>query len=78
MSVSFFVPWMSSIISEVSTKPGQAHSQREPRYAALGWTDQRRPLTVIFTVRGALLRVISARDMSRRERRIYEQASSKA
>lgn len=58
--------------------PDSGHSQREPRYAALGWTDQRRPLTVIFTVRGALLRVISARDMSRRERRIYEQASSKA
>jgi uncharacterized protein len=57
--------------------PDSGHSQREPRYAALGRTDQRRLLTVIFTVRGALLRVISPRDMSRRERRIYEQASSK-
>jgi uncharacterized protein len=58
--------------------PDSGHSQREPRYAALGRTDRRRLFAVIFTVRGALLRVISARDMSRRERRIYEQASSKA
>gem|GEM_PF-93641 len=57
--------------------PDSAHSQREPRYAALGRTDQGRQLTVVFTVRAALVRVISARDMSRRERRIYGQASSK-
>ena len=54
-----------------------AHSQRERRYAALGRTDDGRRLTVVFTVRAALVRVISARDMSRRERRIYGQASSK-
>jgi hypothetical protein len=57
--------------------PDSAHSQREPRYAALGRTDEGRRLTVVFTVREALVRVISARDMSRREWRIYEQASSK-
>jgi len=49
------------------------HSGQEPRYAALGKTEDGRRLTVIFTVRGNLIRVISARDMSRRERRIYEQ-----
>ena len=54
-----------------------AHSQRECRYAALGRTDEGRRLTVVFTVRAALVRVISARGMSRRERRIYEQTSSK-
>ena len=57
--------------------PDSAHSQHEPRYAALGRMDEGRRLTVVFTVRGALLRIISARGMSRRERRIYEQASSK-
>ncbi|MBI1787570.1 MAG: BrnT family toxin [Acidobacteria bacterium] len=31
-------------------------------------------LSVIFTLRGTLVRVISARDMSRDERRLYEQA----
>jgi len=54
-----------------------AHSQREPRYAALGTTDQGRRLVIIFTVRESMVRVISARDMSRRERRIYEQDISK-
>ncbi|MBI2155404.1 MAG: BrnT family toxin [Candidatus Rokubacteria bacterium] len=38
-----------------------------------GRTSDDRFLTVVFTVRGALVRVISARDMSRRERRVYEQ-----
>jgi len=49
------------------------HSKREPRLAALGQTNAARQLAVVFTIRGTLVRVISARDMSRRERRIYEQ-----
>lgn len=49
-----------------------AHSQREPRYAVLGPTAAGRRLTIVFTVRGTLIRVISARDMSRAERRRYE------
>lgn len=44
----------------------------ELRYAALGQTTQGRFLTVVFTIRETLVRVISARDMSRRERKIYE------
>ena len=52
-----------------------AHSSREARYFAFGRTDGGRPLTVVFTVRGDLLRVISARSMSRRERRGYAQAT---
>ncbi len=50
-----------------------AHSQDEVRYAALGRTTNDRKLFVVFTVRGTLIRVISARDLSRRERGIYEQ-----
>lgn len=46
--------------------------QLEPRYAALGQTTNGRLLTVVFTIRGTLIRVISARDMCRRERRLYE------
>jgi len=55
---------------------GQAskHSAQETRQFALGRTDQGRELTVVFTLRGSLLRVISARPMSRRERRIYAQS----
>ncbi len=56
--------------------PDLGHSQREPRYAALGQTEQGRRPTVIFTVRGTLVRVISARDMSRQERRRYAQAQA--
>jgi uncharacterized DUF497 family protein len=48
-----------------------ARSDFEPRYAAFGHTDDDRLLTVIFTIRGTLLRVISARDMSRKERKFY-------
>ncbi len=54
--------------------PDHTHSQREQRYAGLGKTNAGRKLSIIFTVRGILVRVISARDMSRRERRFYEQA----
>jgi uncharacterized DUF497 family protein len=43
----------------------------EPRFIALGQTDVGRPLTVVFTVRGSLVRVISARAMSKAERRAY-------
>ncbi len=46
--------------------------EREARYHALGETGAGRRLFVVFTVRGNLVRVISARDMSRRERSVYE------
>ena len=48
------------------------HSQRERRYYALGHTDNGRLLFVAFTIRKNLIRVISARDMSRKERKKYE------
>jgi uncharacterized DUF497 family protein len=48
------------------------HSAVEERYAAFGRTDTGRLLVVVFTKRGKLLRVISARDMDRRERNFYE------
>jgi hypothetical protein len=48
------------------------HSQREARYYALGRTDRNRLLFVAFTVRRRLIRVISAREMTRKEARIYE------
>ncbi len=54
--------------------PDRVHSQAEPRYAALGQTAAGRRLAIVFTTRGSLLRVISARDMSRRERRVYAEA----
>ncbi|MBI4875310.1 MAG: BrnT family toxin [Acidobacteria bacterium] len=47
------------------------HSQREPRFYCLGRTDSGRLLFVVFTARGRLIRVISARDMNRKEREVY-------
>jgi uncharacterized DUF497 family protein len=48
------------------------HSAAEKRWAAFGRTDAGRLLTVVFTIRGRLIRVISARDMNRKERLFYE------
>ncbi len=47
------------------------HSQQEKRYFALGRTSRGRSLFVAFTIRGTLIRVISVRDMNRREREPY-------
>ena len=47
------------------------HSQREKRYYALGQTSRGRYLFVAFTIRRRLIRVISVRDMNRREREAY-------
>ena len=47
------------------------HSLREKRYLALGRTSRGRLLFVAFTIRGKLIRVISARDMNRRETEEY-------
>lgn len=52
------------------------HSQKEPRYYVLGHTIAGRRLFIAFTVREDKIRVISARDMSKKERKIYEQANS--
>jgi uncharacterized DUF497 family protein len=45
----------------------------ESRYQALGRTVGNRLLSIIFTVRGNKIRVISARDMSKKERAIYHE-----
>lgn len=54
------------------------HSSREPRYYVLGQTDVGRALFVVVTIREELIRIISARDMSRRERKEYADAGEKA
>lgn len=48
------------------------HSKKEKRYYALGQTASGRLLFVVFTLRGKLIRVISARDMNRNETEIYK------
>jgi uncharacterized DUF497 family protein len=54
----------------------QKHSEMELRLHALGKTDDARLLHITFTLRSAktLIRVISARDIHRKERTVYEQS----
>jgi hypothetical protein len=62
------------LLLAVATRPPTV----EPRYFALGRTDLSRDLTVVFTTRGNKVRVISARPMSRRERKEYANARDAA
>ena len=57
-----------------------SHSTAEPRWHALGSTDEGRLLHVTFTLRasGTRVRIISARPMHRKERKFYEAASQEA
>jgi uncharacterized DUF497 family protein len=52
-----------------------AHSQSESRFIILGRSHDGRLLVVVHTERGDNIRIISARQASRRERSQYEEAS---
>lgn len=56
----------------VLAAPDVQHSDSEPRFYILGRTDTGRYLFVVFTGRDNLIRVISARDMNHKERKIFE------
>ena len=51
--------------------PDVRHSQVETRHYVLGRSNAGRRLAIVFTIRGTLVRPIMARDMSRREQRLY-------
>lgn len=53
------------------------HSQLEKRFYLLGITDRKRFLFLVFVLREKLIRVISARDMSKKERRIFNEKAKK-
>src|SRR5215510_2868889 len=57
---------------------GEQRAEFTRRYYALVHTDVSRLLFIVFTIREDLIRVISARPMSRRERRVYEHAKEEA
>lgn len=46
------------------------HFAAEPRWRALGQTAAGRLIFLVFTLRGALIRVLAARGMNRKERRL--------
>ena len=54
----------------------EKHSGVGRRLYALGTADSGRLLFAVFTIRENLVRVISARDMSRRERRVFGRAEA--
>jgi uncharacterized DUF497 family protein len=49
------------------------HSSQEERYYVLGRSDTGRTLFLVFTIRSNKIRVISARDQSKKERKLYGQ-----
>jgi hypothetical protein len=54
----------------------EPHSADEERYRLLGLTNAGRKVFVAFTLRHGRVRIISARDQSRQERRTYEKAEA--
>jgi uncharacterized DUF497 family protein len=74
--------WLAHDVSQAETeqvffnrpillRPDVPHSQAEVRYYVLGRSNAGRRLTIVFTIRDTRVRPIMARDMSRRERRVY-------
>ena len=51
------------------------HSGEKPRYVLLAHSEQERLLVIMFTERGARLRLISARRATPTERRLYEETA---
>jgi len=49
------------------------YSQNEKRWYLLGITDSQRLLFISFTIRNSFIRVISARDMNKKERKVYDE-----
>ena len=48
------------------------HSVKEKRFGLFGQTNEGRKLSIIFTKRKDKVRIVTARDMSRKERKAYE------
>jgi uncharacterized protein len=56
--------------------PDFAHSVEEQRFICFGNSEQGRLLTVAFTERGDIVRIITAREVTPKERRYDEQGDS--
>lgn len=52
----------------------ESHSLKEKRYGMYGITNKNIRLSIVFTIRNERVRVITARQMSKKERRAYEKA----
>ena len=49
------------------------HSIDENRFYILGQTNEDRKLFIVFVIRNNNIRIISARDMNKKERKVYEE-----
>lgn len=57
------------------TVPDPDHSDEENRYVVVGMSNRERLLIVSFVERGDVIRIISARKLTRSERQAYEEES---
>lgn len=55
------------------TQKDVLHSMNEERYVLIGQTKRGRLLYIIFTIRKNKIRIISARDINKKERKLYEE-----
>jgi uncharacterized DUF497 family protein len=61
----------------ITTKVEKKGASQEERISALGVTNEGRFLFVVFIIRRGRIRVISARDMNKKERKIYHEKIKK-
>lgn len=61
----------------IVTKVEKRGVSQEERVSALGVTNEGRCLFVVLTIRKGRIRVVSARDMNRKERKIYHEKIKK-
>jgi uncharacterized protein len=57
------------------TIPDPDHSDQEERFITIGWSNLHRLLMVAHADRGENIRIISARELTKAERKEYEEAS---
>jgi hypothetical protein len=57
--------------------PDLRHSLKEERFYALGKTNSSRLLFLVFTRRKSKIRIITARDMHKKERKMYHEKAQK-
>ena len=60
-----------------TTVPDPDHSLVEDRYITIGMSDRGRLVMVAHTERGERIRIISARELTRAERKAYEEETKK-
>lgn len=60
-----------------TTVPDPDHSLDEQRYITIGMSEQQRLVIVAHTERNERIRIISARELTRAEREVYEEETKK-